>query len=332
MDGVAYLKPGAFRLEVIQDDGDPWGMLVTAFPKKCGCFRVMSPAASGAFSGTDGPLDGVRVIEDGAVRTVVEAVLQYRHSRAVVQYVLSKLRPYVDVRVRLQWMEIQQMVKLRLPPAGKLTECIGQEAFGEESLPLTGRENVSGSYLMAVSGDRCVGLINNGVHGSSVQNGALGVTLIRSPAYCAHPIADRPLLPQDRFTPHADQGERLYEFRLLGGETAAVRRELPRLAENFSQPPMLLSFFPAVVKETAAAPSAPLLRLTGDPVTVSALKQARDGKGFILRLFNASPAPAQATLHIGCPEKAVPNSFTPYEAKTLHLSEDTVRERPMADI
>ena len=62
MDGVAYLKPGAFRLEVIQDDGDPWGMLVTAFPKKCGYFRVMSPAASRAFSGTDGPLNGVRVI------------------------------------------------------------------------------------------------------------------------------------------------------------------------------------------------------------------------------------------------------------------------------
>ena len=332
VDGVAYLKPGALRLEVIQDDGDPWGMLVTSFPKKCGCFRVMSPAASGAFSGTDGPLDGVRVIEDGAVRTVVEAVLQYRHSRAVVQYVLSKLHPYVDVRVRLQWMEIQRMVKLRLPPAGKLTECIGQEAFGEESLPLTGRENVSGSYLMAVSGDRCVGLINNGVHGSSVQNGALGVTLIRSPAYCAHPIADRPLLPQDRFTPHADQGERLYEFRLLGGETAAVRRELPRLAESFSQPPMLLSFFPAAAKETAATPSAPLLWLTGDPVTVSALKPARDGAGYILRLFNASPAPAQAALHTGCPETAIPVSFTPYEVKTLRLTGDTVREQPMADL
>ena len=83
VDGVAYLKPGALRLEVIQDDGDPWGMLVTSFPKKCGCFRVMSPAASGAFSGTDGSLDGVRVIEDGAVRTVVEAGAVYggyRHS------------------------------------------------------------------------------------------------------------------------------------------------------------------------------------------------------------------------------------------------------------
>lgn len=328
-DGISYLKPGAFSLGVIEDDGDPWGMLVTEFPKKCGKFRVMTPKSSGEFSGASTELEGVRVIEDGAVRTVVEAVLSYRRSRAVVQYILSKSEPYIDIQIRLQWMEIQRMVKLHIPTEEKITECIGQQAFGEESFDLSGRENVSGCYLVAVGGDRAVGIINNGVLGSSVQNSSVGVTLIRSPAYCAHPISpDRSLIPQDRFTPHTDQGERIYRFRIVGGETGKLRRELPRMAESFSQPPMLLSFFPA---GGGSKPKTPL-RLTGDPVTVSAFKHSHAGNGYILRLFNCSAEYADAALDgflLSAPAKL---SFAPYEVKTFLLENGNIAETDMADL
>lgn len=322
IDGVSYLKPGAFRLIVMQDDGDPWGMLVTSFPQKVGQFSVMNPQKATAFSGTDTLVDSVRVIEDGAVRTVVEAVLQYRHSRAVIQYRLSKTCVDLGVSIRLQWMEIQRMVKLQLPILGRNLQCFGQVPFGEESLPVNGRENVAQNYLLIKAGDRAVGLINDGVYGSSLDKGRLRVTLVRSPAYCAHPtLPQRPLIPQDRFTPHMDQGERQYEFLLTAGITAQVHRALPRKAEAFLQAPMLMSFFPDGKGKCFSSP----LRLEGDPVLISALKRADNGDGYILRLFNSLPDDARVVLHCEALRVHEAIAFSTYEIKTFRLTKGLIQ-------
>ena len=66
---------------MIGDDDDPWGINVQGFREVVGQFSLMSPAEGAAFSGVrERVLDSVRVIEDGAVRMVVEAVFNYGHS------------------------------------------------------------------------------------------------------------------------------------------------------------------------------------------------------------------------------------------------------------
>lgn len=322
IDGISYLKSGAFRLIVMQDDGDPWGMLVTSFPQKVGQFSVMPPKDAAAFSGITTPVEGVHVIEDGAVRTVVEAVLRYRHSRAVVQYRLPKNCVDLSVSIRLQWMEVQRMVKLQLPVLGRSPQCLGQVPFGEEYLSADGRENVTQNYQLIKAGNRAVGLINDGVYGSSLDRKRLCVTLIRSPAYCAHPtLPQRPLIPQDRFTPHMDQGERQYEFLLTAGKAAQVHQELPRKAEIFLQAPTIMPFFPDGEGKRFTAP----VWLEGDPVLISALKKADNGDGYILRLFNSSPDNARAVLHCEALEIHKGIVFSMYELKTFRLTKGVIQ-------
>ena len=328
VDGVSLLKPGAFALNVIADDADPWGMLVTSFPKKIGRFALMSREDGADFSGVSSPIDSVRIIEDGAVRTVVEVVLRYKTSRAVVQYKFSKTDTAVDVSVRLQWMEIQKMVKMRLPMVGRGVKCIGEVAFGEEPFDPTGRECVTQRYQLLRSGNKAVGLINNGVYGGSFAKGALDVTLLRSAGYCAHPILpERPLIPQDRFTPHIDQGERLYEFRLIGGNAAEVSARLPREAESFAQSPMVLSFFPA---GGGVAPSCPFT-VEGAAVQVSAIKQAEDGNGIIVRLFNPSAKRAKAVLSSEPMHIRKEIRFGAYEVKTFRLTKGRAKACDMLE-
>ena len=85
VDGIDYLAENAFQPLVIGDDDDPWGMNVQGFREVVGRFSLMSPAEGTAFSGVrERVLDSVRVIEDGAVRTVVEAVFSYGHSFVVL--------------------------------------------------------------------------------------------------------------------------------------------------------------------------------------------------------------------------------------------------------
>ena len=47
------------------------------------------------------------------------------------------------------------------------------------------------------------------------DNGALYMSLVRGVTYCAHPIADRELLPADRFTKKIDQGENRYSTEVV---------------------------------------------------------------------------------------------------------------------
>lgn len=272
----------------------------------------------------------MHVIEDGAVRTVVECVLRYRRSRAVVRYVLPKTGDEVEIRLRLEWLEGDRTVKLCLPTVGRMTACIGQTAFGEEELPTDGRENVGG-YLIAISGKRAVGVMSDCTYGSSVRGGCLQLSLLRSPAYCMHPIPDKPHLPQDRYSPRIDRGEHDYTVRLAFGDAAALRRSMPRRTEAFWQPPTVLSLFPNGPADGPTVRES-FLTLDGDPVAVSAIRRERDGDAVTVRLFNAQNAPASAVL--SCPAMGirVPLTFGVYEVKTLRLSEGTAHEADMVQL
>ena len=76
VDGVDYLKPNASSPMVMLDDPDPWGMRNKSYRNLLGTFTPLAPVENQRFSGMSNPaLRPVRIIEDGEVRTVVEAVL-----------------------------------------------------------------------------------------------------------------------------------------------------------------------------------------------------------------------------------------------------------------
>ena len=157
---------------------------------------------------------------------------------------------------------------------------------------------------------------------------ALLVTLLRSPSYTAQPLGDRVVLPQDRYMPHSDQGERFFRFRLQGGSTAQRESHVAREALLFNEKPMALSFFPEGGEGAAQAP----IRLEGDTeICLTALKAAQNGGGTVIRLFNASDKPHKARLCVaGTAEKPV--DFAPFEIVTLRLSDGELTVCPQLEI
>lgn len=75
-------------------------------------------------------------------------------------------------------------------------------------------ENVSQKYLALCGADKAILAANNGVYGSSYDEkaGELKITLLRSPSYTAHPLPGRIVMPQDRYMPYIEQGERDFSF------------------------------------------------------------------------------------------------------------------------
>ena len=325
--GVNYVRSGAFALEVFEDNFDPWYMEETAWRNKIGEFCLLTPEQAQNFCHTDAPIDAVHVIESGEVRTVVEAVFGYHSSRARVKYILSE-REGLCMEVRIVWDEKQRLVKLNVPCAFGSGECIGEHAYGRETLKGGLEENVSQQYIALCSADKAIAVANNGVYGSSFDDtaGELKITLLRSPSYTAHPLPGRVTMPQDRYMPYIEQGERDFSFRFAVGSRAEILDTAPRMAQHFNRAPMLLSFYPTGVGSMPASP----VRLTGnDLITFQAFKKADHAEGYILRLFNPTEKPQQATLAVY--DKTLPLSFGKFEIKTVRYDGKTLAETDLME-
>ena len=314
-------------LHVVRDDSDPWGMCVSSFPDRTDAFRPLTATDAAEWCGVSAPLDAVRCIESGSVRTTLEALLGFGTSRAVARYTLSAADTALQIELRIHWNETEKMLKFGVPTALENTRCMGEVAYGEEAFAQNGRENCAQKYLRMENSDAAFAVCTDSVYGSSAEDGALYLTLLRSAAYCAHPILDRDRIPQDRFTPHMEQGVRTFRFALRAGNAETIRMRTPRDAQLWNAPPMALSFYPPQGGTHSGAP----FTLTGDPVTQTAFKKAEDGDGYILRLFNPFDRPANVRLTASAWKTQTDLTLAPFDIRTLRLRHGSVTENDLME-
>jgi alpha-mannosidase len=322
--GTDILAPDACAALVLRDDEDPWGMRGRGYRDVIAQFKLMTPVESAVFSGVEAnALPAVRVIEDGAVRTVVEAVFTYGRSALCLRYLLPKRGTEVGLQVRVLWNEKSRLLKLALPTLLRGAEYLGQAAYGLEALPTNGDEAVAQKWVAAVdrAGDRALTCINDGIYGSDFCDGELRLSLLRSPAYSGHPIYDRPVVPQDRFMPRIDQGERLYQFWLNAGPVTARLEAVDREALARNERPFALSFFPHGAGELPE----PGPVLADDVVQMTAYKQASASgadthdAAYIIRLFEPTGRRRETVLALPSLGLSVPVALDGFEIKTLRI-------------
>lgn len=333
--GTDFLYRNAFRPLVIQDNEDSWGMEVRSFRKKRGAFRLMSATESARFSGVAAArLKPVRVIEDGPVRSVVEAVFAYDRSALVLRYKLPKRGTAVEIEVVAHWNEKDKMLKLSLPTTVADGEYLGQTAYGRERLPENGDEAVAQKWTAVVDRKRRVALtcINDGVYGSDFLKGEWRLTLLRSSGYSAHPLWNRTVMPQDRFSPRMDQGERRFRFWLDAGPLVRRLNSVEREAAVKNEKPFALSFFPP----GGGAKPKPFLTLSDEVIVLAAAKQAETGGELTVRLFEPTGKVRRTTLALPFAGMKIRLAFTPFEIKTLKINprrktwaETDLTERPL---
>jgi alpha-mannosidase len=326
VDGTDYLASGAFAGLVLQDDEDPWGMRYRRFGDVIGRFALMTPAESAGFSGVRrAELAPVRVIEDGDVRTVVEAVFSYRRSALCVHYLLPKQGTELGIEVRVLWGEKDRMLKLAVPTTMPDARYVGQVAYGVGELPDNGDEAVAQKWVAVVDPEQdlspALTCINDGIYGSDFARGELRLSLLRSPAYSGHPISDRDVVPQDRFTPRSDQGERFYRFWINAGPAPERLAVVDREALVKNEQPFALSFFPHGEGKALL----PGLTLSDDVVQVTAFKQSEDGQGYIIRCYEPTGEPRATTVSIPALGLSEQVSLGGFEIKTFRVDAGTRR-------
>lgn len=321
-DGFSCLQEGV-KLAVYDDNEDPWGMTVNAFDKRLGEFKLLSSAEAAKFSKIKAThMDPVRVIEDGEVRTVIEALLGYNDSRACIRYCFDKHSNQIGIKIKTYFMEKDKMLKLEIPTTLKDAEFLGKTAFGLNHLETNGHEMTAQEYVVLTDGSRAFSCINTGNYGFSSKDGNLQISLIRTVAYCAHPYEEREILPQDRLTPRVDQGERDFEFYISCSEHDERMSVIEAESALIHQAPMAVSFFPSGEGE---APKT-LCQLDNKTVQLVAVKKAERGDGYIFRLYNSVEQEQEFELQIPLLGSEISDTLIGYEFKTYLVTHGTVQE------
>ena len=283
---IDYFKAGAFLPLVITDNENPWGHKMQKFDKVDGEFKLLNNKKSSLFSGIKGKaIKSVRIIENGAVRMVVEAVFGYGDSFICQHYMLPKQGTEIQVRTQVFWNEKDKMLKLSIPTRLSESEYLGQTVCGIKKCFNDGRESVAQRWVSVISKEDnlAVSCINSGIYGSDCNESEIRMSLLRSSAYSALPILDRPVLPQDRFTDRMEQGERIFDLWINASDLTSRMDSLSIETTSHNEIPFALSFFP----ENKGGLCAPVIEIDNNSIQLMAFKKAGISDDYIIRLFES---------------------------------------------
>jgi alpha-mannosidase len=168
-------------------------------------------------------------------------------------------------------------------------------------------------------------IANRGTPGHQLKNGRIQVSILRSPTRMASAFAPEPGA--------WDNGRRIYEFAFLP-HTGGASPACVQFGEAFNHP-LFVGTSGSSGNTTVPPPDHPCLAIDNPSVVMTALKQAEDGDGWILRLHEACGQECAATLSVNIPvqsiqlvdvdEKGSPMPhhgsllFEPFEIKTLRI-------------
>lgn len=305
VDGKDYIKGNSARIGVYNDNEDPWGMTVDSFNDKIGDFKLLSKEEANVFNGYPNEnIENVRIIENGSVRTKIQAIFGFSKSYAVVTYTIPKNGSFIDIKVRFYSNDVNRFYKLEFDTNICDGDFTGQSVFGKEHLLKGGKEVTFQKWCALEGGGMFFGILNKGTYAGSSDGSTVNLSLLRTPVYAAHPVDDRPIADSDRHLDHIDMGEREFEYRLtVNGE------DVESEAEIYNQQPYSLSFFPSGQGEKKDT----TVRIDNKNIILSRLEKVEDG--IKLHLFNSADSSEKTQLVMESSSFEV--EFTPFELKSL---------------
>jgi alpha-mannosidase len=294
VNGREYSKAASFNVSAIKSCCDPWGFEFNSYKEKLGEFLLMTQEESAVFSGVAGKeLVPLRIIEDGEVRTIVEACFTYNASRLLMTYTLPKSGTELAINIKLYNAERDTKFRINFNSALRSPKAYGKTMFALNELPTDGNEVAAQDYALLSDGASAVSVNLFGNYGLNISGPVISSTLINSVGYAAHPIDDRVVMKQDRFGERSEQG--LREFKFIYNFSDSKSRfdniEFESLINH--QEPYAMSFFPT----GNGAPPIDFLKIDNKKIAVSAYKPAEKIKDcYVLRLYNSVNGTETATL------------------------------------
>lgn len=312
--GREALGPGTLGnlLTVYQDNGDAWDIPMD--------YRERAPQRPRLKSTEivrDGPRVALRHTYSTGKSTVRQDVVLFAGSRRV------------DFVTHVEWRESNKMLRTSFVPAANASEATCDIQFGSIRRPTHANtpadwakfEICAHKWIDISDRGYGVALLNDCKYGHRVQGIVLDLNLLRSPG---HP------------DPVADRGEHEFTYSLYPHAGDHAAGGVARAGYELNVPLRVLAGSPG---GGPLASSVSWFRVDTPDVVIETVKQAEDGQGVIVRLYEAAGASTRAELRCGfalaeiaetnlIEEDAGPDAvkadrlrldFRPFEIRTLRL-------------
>ncbi|MCE9614837.1 MAG: hypothetical protein K8T26_11210 [Lentisphaerae bacterium] len=341
--GRDQLQPGAFAPRIFDDIPHSWDIAATWKPSRQN-FRLATADETTRWLNSENINPGnaellspVRLIEDGPVRSVVEALFVCGHTALTQRYKINKQSAMLHLEMDVFWAEQDKMLKLGFSPASSLSRLWAEKCYSiddeTDAVGRPDRERFLQRFLRLTDaqGGNGLGIISHGTHGYHQQDGVTWLSVLRSPAYACMDVAPDWQRYRHRRIPHHDQGERQARFTFVFGEAAAENAGLARLAYEENVGLEQLVYFPTRRTPAVERPGS-FVTTDHDNVILSAMKRAEEDDALILRFWEVAGRDTAFTLRVDghafkCAIKASRLLTLRLERKTGELFETDLLER-----
>ncbi len=237
----------------------------------------------------------VEVVESGPLRATLEIKRRILGSDYTQHISLDYNSPRIDFSTIIDWRERHMLLKVAFPVDILSPYATYEIQWGNTQRPTHHNtswdwarfETCAQKWVDLSEGDYGVSLLNDCKYGHDIRDNVMRISLLRSPT-----------MPD----PEADQGEHRFAYSLFphaGSWGTSTVRE----AYALNDPPIVFRrTFPGVPESTDAAASKlaeSLLSVDRSNVVIETVKQAEDGNGIIVRLYECQRQRGPVTMTAG---------------------------------
>lgn len=234
----------------------------------------------------------IRVIEQGPVRATVEVERHFLSSRITQRISLWRDSRRIDFATEIDWHEHQLLLKAAFPVAINATRATYEIQFGSIERPthrntswdMARFEVCAQRWADLSEGGYGVSLLNDSKYGYDIHDNVMRLTLLKS------------AISPD---PQADQGLHRFTYSLLPHWGDWRDAQTVRRAYELNVPVLCASAYLADEQSTPLTSS--FLSTDCSHIVVETVKAAEDGRGLIVRLYEAHNQRGNGSLTFATP-------------------------------
>lgn len=244
------------------------------------------------------PAFSIQFIEYGKLRQTIEIKRKIQNSEYTQRISLSHNSPRLDFDTHINWQERHTLLKVAFPVDVLSPQATYEIQWGNVTRPTHRNtswdwarfETCAQKWVDLSEGDYGVSLLNDCKYGHDIHDNVMRITLLRSPT-----------MPD----PTADFGEHEFKYSLYphaGGWNEETQREAYLLNDP------IISYRSKVESRRSAnliSNFQSLLSCSSPNIIIETVKQAEDGNGLIIRLYESQRKRGSITLNTAFPLERV---------------------------
>jgi alpha-mannosidase len=273
------------------------------------------------------PAESITVVEDGPLRATLEIRRRMLHSRYTQRISLCHFSRRLDFETRIEWQEKHILLKVAFPVDVLTPTATYEVQWGHVERPSHRNtswdwarfETAAQKWVDVSEGDYGVSLLNDCKYGHDIQDAAPGGAIMRLSLLRSATLPD----------PLADQGEHEFRYSLLPHNGRLSTATIAQ-AYALNNPPF--AFHRPGTKSSDESEQSPIgipasfISASQDNVVIETIKQAEDGRGLIVRLYESQRRRGPVTLRAGFPLAAAwRTNLLEENQEELAVDEDEVR-------